>query len=175
MGPDMADKGLTDKQKKQKHPGGRPTDYKPECSEQARKLCLLGATDKDLASFFEVNEDTITEWKKVHPEFSVSIKEGKDIADAQVAERLFQRALGYSHPEDKIFNDNGSPLVVPTVKHYPPDPTAAIFWLKNRQKAKWRDKQEVEHSVDNPLADLIREISKRSESLPAGGLVKDEN
>jgi len=44
-------------------------------------------------------------------------------------------------------------LIVPTVKHYPPDTTAAIFWLKNRQPAKWREKQEVETTikVEQPL------------------------
>ena len=27
-------------------------------------------------------------------------------------------------------------------KHYPPDSTAAIFWLKNRQPKVWRDRVE---------------------------------
>ncbi len=55
---------------------------------------------------------------------------------------MYERATGYSHAEDKIFNDGGEPLIVPTTKHYPPDATSAIFWLKNRQPAKWRDKTE---------------------------------
>jgi len=129
---------------------GRPTKYKKEYAQQAYKLCLLGATDADLASFFEVNEDTINEWKKVHLEFSESIKKGKEIADAEVANKLYHRALGYEHPEDKIFNDSGKPLIVPTIKHYPPDPTAAIFWLKNRQPGRWRDKQEF--AIDANMA-----------------------
>ena len=112
---------------------GRPTNYKKEYDEQAYKLCLLGATDKEMADFFGVSEVTFNAWKKKHPEFLKSLKEGKSVADANVAKSLYLRALGYYHPEDKIFNDNGEPLIVPTVKHYPPDPTAAIFWLKNRK------------------------------------------
>ena len=122
----------------------RPTKYKAEFAEQARKYCLLGATDKELAGLFGVDEATINRWKDAHQEFCKSLKEGKDEADAKVADRLFNRALGYSHPEDKIFNNNGTPMVVPTTKHYPPDTTACIFWLKNRQKDQWRDKQEHE-------------------------------
>ena len=122
---------------------GRPSAYKPEYVEQAYKLCLLGATDKEMADFFGVAESTFNLWKKEHKEFSESLKRGKVIADANVADRLYQRALGYEHPEDKIFNDNGVPLVVPTIKHYPPEPVAAIFWLKNRRKDQWRDKQDV--------------------------------
>jgi hypothetical protein len=104
----------------------------------------LGVTDKEMADIFGVSEVTFNAWKKEHPEFLKSIKEGKEYADANVASRLYQRALGYSHPEDKIFNDNGEPLIVPTIKHYPPDSVAAIFWLKNRRKDQWRDKQEHE-------------------------------
>jgi transposase-like protein len=32
------------------------------------------------------------------------------------------------------------------VREIAPDTTAQIFWLKNRKPAKWRDKQEIEHS-----------------------------
>ena len=126
--------------------GGRPTKYKAEYADLAYKFCLLGATDKDLARNFEVDEATVNRWKEDHPEFCKSLKAGKEEADAVIASKLFHRAKGYSHPEDKIFNDNGIPLVVPTTKHYPPDATSMIFWLKNRQPQKWRDKQEHELS-----------------------------
>jgi hypothetical protein len=126
---------------------GRPSSYKPEYAEQAYKLCLLGAKDTEMTDFFGVTEKTFNNWKTDHKEFLQSLKEGKEYADANVASRLYQRAMGYSHPEDKIFNDNGVPLVVPTIKHYPPDTAAAIFWLKNRRKERWRDKQDMEVNV----------------------------
>ena len=126
------------------HAGGRPTKYEDDYPEKAYKLCLLGATDKQLADFFEVNEDTVNQWKLDHPEFSESLRDGKYNADAVIAQSLYHRAKGYEHPEDKIFNDEGVAMVVPTIKHYPPDTTACIFWLKNRQKDKWRDKTETE-------------------------------
>lgn len=130
---------------------GRPSLYKEEYNDQAYKLCLLGATDKELADFFDVVEDTINEWKKRYENFSVSIKRRKTIADSNVADKLYQRALGYSHPdvELKVLSDGqgqGSRIEkVDITKHYPPETAAAIFWLKNRQSSKWRDKQEFEH------------------------------
>ena len=138
---------------------GRPTDYKVEFNRQAEKLCLLGSTDKDIADFFEVSETTINNWKLKHPEFLESIKRGKISADANVASRLYKRAIGYEHDEDKIFNNNGEPLIVPTIKHVQPDTTAAIFWLKNRQPKMWRDKQEIEHggSVHQEVSNLTPE------------------
>jgi hypothetical protein len=129
--------------------GGRPTDYNDDYCEQVEKLCKLGATDNEIADFFEVVESTINLWKLEHPEFSESIKRGKILADANVADRLYQRATGYSHDAVKIFPDGGKdekgnkePLIVPYKEHYPPDTAAAIFWLKNRQRKKWRDKVE---------------------------------
>lgn len=124
----------------------RPTDYKTEYCEQGYKLCLLGATDAEMASFFNVAESTINKWKLDYPEFSESIKKGKVQADAVVASKLFHRATGYEHPEVDIKLYQGTIIKTDLVKHYPPDTTAAIFWLKNRQKEKWRDRQDMEHT-----------------------------
>ena len=123
---------------------GRPTKYKEEYNEQARKLCLLGATDEELASFFEVNEDTIYEWKNTHQKFSDSIKSGKELADATVAESLFKRATGYEHNDIDIKMYEGEIIQTPIVKHYPPDTGAMVFWLKNRQRKNWKDRQDTD-------------------------------
>lgn len=129
-----------------KNKGGAPTKYREEYDEQVFKLCLLGATDVQLADFFNVCEDTIHNWKKKKPKFFESIKQGKADADANVANSLYNRALGYSHNEEKVFCQDGRIITHETKKHYPPDATSAIFWLKNRQPSEWRDKQE--QSID---------------------------
>jgi hypothetical protein len=123
---------------------GRPTEYKDEYADLAYKYCLLGATDKELATFFDVKDRTINNWKKSHPDFFQSIKRGREVADATVADRLFKRATGYEHPDVHISNYMGDITATDIIKHYPPDTTACIFWLKNRQKDKWRDKKDHE-------------------------------
>jgi hypothetical protein len=141
---------------------GRPTEYKEEYNDQTYKLCLLGATDKELADFFDVSEQTINTWKQKHPQFLESIKKGKINADANVADRLYQRALGYEHDEVELKvvslggADGSEVQKIDVIKHYPPDPTAAIFWLKNRQRDKWRDKHDVDVKIANvTLDDLL--------------------
>lgn len=127
---------------------GRPTKYKEEYDKQAFKLSLLGATDKELSEFFEIAESTLNLWKLEYPSFSESIKKGKIQADSNVANRLYQRALGFEHDSEeiKVMSIGKESVIerVPIRKVYPPDPTAAIFWLKNRQPDKWRDKQEIQ-------------------------------
>jgi hypothetical protein len=105
-----------------------------------------------LARAFHVSVLTLTNWFKLVPEFAAAIRAGKDRADAEVANSLFQRAKGYSHPDVHIATvrdrKTGEVEVITTnvTKYYPPDTTACIFWLKNRQRALWRDVNRVEHT-----------------------------
>lgn len=126
---------------------GRPSKFDTLDLKQVEKVARRGWTDADMADFFGVTERTWNNWKVAHDTFFQSLKEWRAEADERVERSLYERATGYSHPEDKIFNDGGEPLVVPTRKHYPPDTTAAIFWLKNRQPEKWRDKTEIEATI----------------------------
>jgi hypothetical protein len=135
--------------------GGRPTKFKLEFIEQARKLAALGATDREAAEFFEVDERTLHRWKHENAEFCQSLKVGKETADARVVQSLYRRALGYSHDAVKIFMPAGfeKPISEPYVEHHPPDTTAAIFWLKNRDPEHWRDvkAQEVSGPAGGPV------------------------
>lgn len=131
----------------------RPSKYKPEFAAQAAKLCALGATDAQLADFFEVAVSTVNLWKSQHPEFSEAIKVPKAQADDRVEQSLYRRAMGYEHDEVDIrtisVGQGVSEIVqTPIRKHYPPDTTAAIFWLKNRRPAEWREK--VESVISGP-------------------------
>lgn len=137
---------------------GRPSKFKPEMVEQAKKLSLLGATDRELADFFSVSVSTLNLWKIEHPAFSESLKLGKEAADARVERSLYQKAIGYSHEAVKIFanTNTGTEVIVPYVEHHAPDTTAAIFWLKNRRPQEWRDRQELTGADGK---DLIPETS----------------
>ncbi len=144
---------------KPKHAGGAPSMFRESYIEQAYKLCLLGATDKDLASFFEVTEPTINNWKKAFPDFYNSLKRGKLQADAEVAEKLFERAKGYSHPEEKVFCHEGKIIRTETTRHYPPDTGAAIIWLKNRQGLYWRDNHDVNLAGQISFGPVVVELA----------------
>lgn len=136
---------------------GRPSKFDPVKCSQAEKLCKLGAKDKELADFFEVSEQTLNTWKKEYPDFLESLKKGKEIADSEVGERLFQRATGYSHPDVHISNYQGEITKTSITKHYAPDTTACIFWLKNRRPDLWRDRLEHTGRDGGPIE--TREVS----------------
>lgn len=124
----------------------RPSKYKPEFVGQAEKLCRLGATDIEVADFLNVDVRTLYRWKGEHEGFCQALRSGKEVSDERVERSLFARATGYEHDEVDIRVVDHAIVQTPIRKYYPPDTTAAIFWLKNRKPADWRDKQDVEHS-----------------------------
>lgn len=123
----------------------RPSQLDTLDLDQVRMMARKGWTDKEMAEFFKVSEQTINNWKDRDSEFLLSLKLGKDEADSKVERSLYEKATGYSHPDTHISNFQGEITVTPIIKHYAPDTTAAIFWLKNRKPVEWRDKQEVQH------------------------------
>lgn len=133
---------------------GRPSKFDTINQEQLKKLLLKGFTDKEISDFFNINEDTLNEYKKKYPQFSESLKDWKFQADKKVEESLYHRACGYSYKAVKHFVIEGKIQEKEYIEHYPPDATSMIFWLKNRQPAQWRDKvleQEDETTKDQEL------------------------
>lgn len=140
---------------KEKHAGGRPSSYREIYTEQAYKLSLLGAIDKELAGFFGVSETTINNWKLQFPEFLESLKRGKIQADAEVAEKLFHRAKGYFHPETRVFCHEGKITTHEITKHYPPDTGAAMAWLKNRNRRNWCESYDITSGGEKIIPQII--------------------
>ena len=114
--------------------------------EAAYRIALLGAKTPEVAAILGVSTRSVDQWIADIPEFSQALKRGRDDAVSHVAESLFKRACGYSHPEEQIFCFQGGIVRAKTVKHYPPDTAAAFIILKNKRPDLWRDKHEVEHS-----------------------------
>jgi len=150
-----------------KHPGGRPTIYDPAMITIIEAADFPGgATMSDFAQLLQVDIKTLYRWIETYPEFCQSLAQARDRADHIIEGSLFARAQGYEHPEDKIFlGKDGKPVVVPTIKHYPPDTAAAQFWLTNRQRGKWAVRQEVEQHTTVSLEgmseqDIDAELAK---------------
>ena len=132
------------------------------------KLTLLegwarnGLTDEQIAHNMGIVPSTFYEWKKKYPKLSESLKRNKEVVDLEVENALLKKALGYTITinEQKIDKDGCIHNLKKDV-HIPPDTTAQIFWLKNRRKAQWRDKVEVETNADelNKVKELLTKIS----------------
>ena len=145
-----------------KNKGGRPSKFDEANMALIQQLAEYGHTDKFIAEAVGVTEQTFNNWKKDHPQFFESLKDWKADADNQVEKALFERAKGYNHEEDKVFQYEGGIVTHRVTKHYPPDTTACIFWLKNRRPDLWRDK--VEHGIDlNGVEGWFKNVSQKAQ------------
>lgn len=132
---------------------GAPSLYQKKFDKQAYKLCLLGATDLDLANFFEVEQNTINTWKLKYKSFQLSIKEGKETSDMEVAQSLYKSCKDRTIIEEVVVKtknpgpDAGETIeVIRTKKTIPGDFRSQQFWLRNRKSTAWKDKQDIDIS-----------------------------
>ena len=118
-------------------PAGRPSKYTKDMCEVAERVLGEGYSQEVLAGELGVIPETVSEWKKEHPEFSVAIKKGK-IAGQKMWERL-----GLAGAAGKVVGFNSA---------------SWIFNMKNRYG--WRDK--VEHTGEDG-GPIVVQVVKHSE------------
>lgn len=130
--------------KKHKKKTGVPSAFNEKLKIIAVNLAKEGKTLTEIAKIFKISRTTLYIWLGKHEDFEKELREASNMADELVEASLFRRSQGYSHPEEKLFQYEGQVVRAKTIKHHPPDVTACIFWLKNRQPERWREKHDVE-------------------------------
>lgn len=144
---------------------GRPTLYTPKILGAVTKLALLGCTNVEIAKSLGIAIATFEGWMSSIPEFSGAIKKGREDADAAVSQSLFQRATGYSQIETHVAVISGEVVKTKVKKNYPPSEIAQFFWLKNRQKDKWKPDSQLSPLGAAP-EDLAAALRALADKLP---------
>lgn len=127
-----------------------------------------GLTDEQIAVNIGISRSTLNAWKDKYSDISDTIKRGKDVVDREVENALLRRALGYEYEEVKEkFEGNVMTERTVTKKEVIPDVTAQIFWLKNRKRETWADRQNIE--ISQPIDDSIKEMEAYFEQLKESG------
>lgn len=127
-----------------------------------------GLTDEQIAVNIGIGYSTLQTWKSKYQDIQDTLKRGKEVIDRQVENALLKRALGYEYEEVKEkFEGNVMTERTVTKKEVIPDVTAQIFWLKNRKREAWADRQNIE--LSQPIDDSIKEMEAYFEQLKASG------
>tara|TARA_R110002050_G_scaffold124575_1_gene243757 strand:+ start:5878 stop:6348 length:471 start_codon:yes stop_codon:yes gene_type:complete len=118
--------------------------YDPAMNDTVKRFCLLGYTDEQVAKALGVTRSAISKWKVKHPAFKLAMLEGKEFADAKVAESLYNRCL------------EG-------------DVKAIGMWLPARQKQIWAKTKEVnitgQIDLSQKTLEELKEILDEDESV----------
>ena len=120
-----------------------------------------GLTDEQIARKIGIAPKTLYQWIVRFGQIGNAIKKGKAPVDFEVENALLKRALGYDYKEIiKEIDNNGKQHVREITKHMPPDVGAAVFWLKNRRRDKWRDRPDLIQDAPqgNEILDSISDV-----------------
>lgn len=107
------------------------------------KLILLGGwardglTNEQIANNIGINAKTLYEWKNKESKISNVLKRNREVVDFEVENALLKNAM-----EGNV--------------------TAQIFWLKNRKKDRWREKQEFTNDEELSKLDKLLEEQKNA-------------
>lgn len=140
-----------------------PSKYNPAYHDDwAWSLAIKGATNDEIAEAFGITVRTFIRWKQQYPSLEEAVTHGKDIADAKVEKSLYQRAIGYKVTDtEKIIDLNPSdgsqkPIRVKNIeKNIAPDTMAIMYWLNNRKRTHWSQRQEVALSAGDDTEDVL--------------------
>lgn len=148
---------------------------KDENLAKVTKWAKEGLFDCQIADKMGISKQTFYDWIKKYPEFFDAIKKGKEIADKEIVNALYKRALGYSYKEVKEeyavnadgADNEGKPAkeITVTYKSEPPNTAALIYWLNNRRPDEWSNKSKLDVDGNINIADVLAKARKRLEDL----------
>ena len=101
-----------------KHPGGRPTNYRPEYCEQIVAYRQDGWSKSAFAAKVGTSLDAIQDWEKAHPEFARAVK------DSHVACERWWEERGRTALNERYFN-------------------VGVFAILTRNICKWSDRERI--------------------------------
>ena len=131
-----------------------------------------GLTDEQIYTKLGIGKTTFYRMQKEHPELLEHLKKGKEIIDYEVENALLRRALGFEYEEktyrttvDKETGKQKNTIATITKKYVTPDTKAQIFWLKNREPNKWKDRIENVVNTDeiSKVEELLNVIKQEAE------------
>lgn len=110
-----------------------------------KSWAMDGLTDEQIAENIGINRKTLYEWKNKYDLICNALKRGKVVFDSEAEQALHKAGVGYfvEEVETYITETNGvqTKRIKKNKKWIPPNVTALIFWLKNREPEKWRDRK----------------------------------
>ena len=120
--------------------------YSEELTEKICKHLKKGNTITTTCQAVGIAKSTFYEWVEKKSNFSDAIKKAMAIPDRKVENALYKSAImGHRYTEKEYkgvaAGEKVKMILIKKVKKFiPPNVTAQIFYLKNRQPGEWKDR-----------------------------------
>lgn len=134
--------------------------------DKVKEYARNGLTQKEIGGIIGISHETFNQYLNKYPEFAEALKTAKDEADSEVIGAIFKSAIGYEvieeHLEYTPASSDKSKTEIKSVKkikkHIKPNVMAGIWWLYNRRRNDWKQKQ-----LDLPELPSIPEFENLSD------------
>ena len=103
-------------------------------------FAALHFTEEEIAEKMGISKATMTNWKKKYPEFLASIEAGKKAVDDTAERSLYSLVTGFEREVQRLTKDGE---LITVTEYYPPQVRACEFWLMNRRRKDWTNRQEI--------------------------------
>lgn len=121
--------------------------YLPDERQLCYMLAARGASDAEIEQLCGVQPGTMKKWRELYPDLDKAIEHGRLKPDAEVLYQTYRNATGFEYEEDQAVG--GREATILRVRRYArPSVEAQKFWLINRQREQW--KQRESHEVGGP-------------------------
>ncbi|PUA40656.1 transposase [Paenibacillus elgii] len=129
----------------------RPSKYETHVLSRFNEIrgwCQEGLTNEQMSEKLGIHPASWYEYASKHPAFAELINWGKSVTINRVENSLLKAAMGYEYEEIKTIveedkNGKKRTRIEKVKRHQPPNPTAMIFYLKNRAPNEWNDRREI--------------------------------
>lgn len=120
-----------------------------------------GLNNKQLAACLGISVSAHCELKAKSNEYNEAVKHYMNVSTVEVMQSFKKIAVGYTYDEVKqerrLNKQLGKYEMVTTeivTKYVAPNPTAGIFWLKNKKPEEFKDRVETVHSAGDGLENI---------------------
>jgi len=154
-----------------------PPPYQREYAETVARAAARGATNAELQQLLGVDAQVILLWSMVYDDFANAMAQNEAARIARVQDAMYQRAIGYEQPSEKVIVVEGKVIHEPIIEHIPADPGAGYKYLEARDPGNWRQRREV--SISGRVAAIHvnmtpEEARKAFLATMTGGVVEGE-
>lgn len=119
-----------------------------------------GLSNDQIAENMGIDRATLYRWADKYSDFCDVLKRTKEITVYEVEDAMFKAAKGYYVEETKtVTNKDGKTLRIETNKKWiPPNTTAQIFYLKNKDPDNWRERNDLSLTASNGVLESLLEL-----------------
>ncbi len=149
--------------------------YLPSVLGSVRAIAQRGLTDAEICKYFAIPETLFAKWLKLYPSFRAALNEGRTEADTKVVDALHKSALGGIRKIKtvSVVEKNGKKIKRERTQeiYQAANVEAQKFWLTNRDKENWKNRQSSETNIKAAIIhaerkDLIEGIFKDLTATP---------